>query len=60
MTREEGKAEIVKIVEEALRKIDGINYQVFTEKRGLTAVDHLYFDTEKLLRKFEYDEDLLK
>jgi hypothetical protein len=60
MTPEEGKAEIVKITEEALRKIDGIGNQVFKGKSGCNGVDDLHFDIEKRLRKFEYDEDAMK
>lgn len=59
MTPEEGKAEIIQLTEEVLRKIDAINQMAFekaaTDKRGLSAVDHLHYGVEKLLRTFDFE-----
>ncbi len=60
MTPEEGKAEIMRITEEVLRKIDQIDQAVFykkaaTDERGLSPVDHLHYGIEKLLKTFDFE-----
>lgn len=59
MTQEEGKAEIIRLTEELLRKIDGINDQVFLsvykKKTGPNPVEDLFFAIEKRLRTFDFE-----